>query len=256
MLAERRESFAASDSISGRVPASPVQPHRIKGQSVSRTATISMPAPPLASSSRSQDAGSSSSTRAPPAASSNQVGSAAPTARPAKNSQPPPAPSSGARSRAPSSASGGGGGGGRGGGPTARPRAQSNVGAKLLKKRQSVAYQQHPGLFATAAEGQAPYPPAVPAIPQDLATAGGPASSPSTGPPRPLAPAHEGPSDHHASSSTKSSSSRQTPAPVVRTDAEKQLLAKGLDVDQLASDSFKPEDCKTRASHTIHVALR
>lgn len=28
----------------------------------------------------------------------------------------------------------------------------------------------------------------------------------------------------------------------MRTDAEKQLLAKGLDVDQLASDSFKPED--------------
>ncbi|GAA5968117.1 hypothetical protein JCM8115_001745 [Rhodotorula mucilaginosa] len=199
-----------------------------------------MPAPPLASSSRPQDAGSSSSSRAPPAASSNQVGFAASTARPAKSSQPPPAPSSGARSRAPSSASGGGGGGG---GPTTRPRAQSNVGAKLLKKRQSVAYNQHPGLFATA-DGQAPYPPAVPAIPQGLATAGGPASSSSAAPPRPLAPASEGPSadHHHEPSSNKSSGSRQAPAPVVRTDAEKQLLAKGLDVDQLASDSFKPED--------------
>ncbi|TKA57432.1 hypothetical protein B0A53_00661 [Rhodotorula sp. CCFEE 5036] len=198
-----------------------------------------MPAPPLVSSSRPQDAGSSSSSRAPPqAASSNQVGSAASTARPAKSSQPPPAPSSGARSRAPSSASGGGGGGG---GTTTRPRAQSNVGAKLLKKRQSVAYNQHPGLFATA-DGQAPYPPSVPAIPQGLATAGGPASSSSAAPPPPLAPANEGPSDHHETSSNKSSGSRQAPAPVVRTDAEKQLLAKGLDVDQLASDSFKPED--------------
>lgn len=213
-----------------------------------------MPAPPLASSSRSQDAGSSSSSRAPPAASSNQAGSAAAPGRPAKSSQPPPAPSSGARSRAPSSASGGGGGGG-GGGPTTRPRAQSNVGAKLLKKRQSVAYNQHPGLFATA-DGQVTYPPAVPAIPQGLATTAGPASSSSAGPPRPLAAANEAPPDHqHASSSNKSSTSRQAPAPVVRTDAEKQLLAKGLDVDQLASDSFKPEDCKRRAPRTTDIFL-
>lgn len=240
---QRKESFAVSGLHSGRVSASPAQRHRRVVQSVSHAATESMPAPPPASSSRSQDAGSSSSSRAPPAASSNQVGSAAPTARPAKSSQPLLAPSSGARSRAPSSASGGGGGG-----PTTRPRAQSNVGAKLLKKRQSVAYNQHPGLFATA-DGQASPAPAVPAIPQGLVTTAGPASSSSAAPPRPLAPADEGSSNHHASSSNKSSSSRQAPAPVVRTDAEKQLLAKGLDVDQLASDSFKPEDCKKRSSY-------
>jgi hypothetical protein len=254
VFAEREKtSQMVTGSIGGRVSPSPAQQYRRVVQSVSLTATISMPAPPLASSSRPQDAGSSSSSRAPPAASSNQVGFAASTARPAKSSQPPPAPSSGARSRAPSSASGGGGGGG---GPTTRPRAQSNVGAKLLKKRQSVAYNQHPGLFATA-DGQAPYPPAVPAIPQGLATAGGPASSSSAAPPRPLAPASEGPSadHHHEPSSNKSSGSRQAPAPVVRTDAEKQLLAKGLDVDQLASDSFKPEDCKTCSSYNRCFSL-
>ncbi|GAA5868987.1 hypothetical protein JCM3774_002441 [Rhodotorula dairenensis] len=199
--------------------------------------------PPLASSSRLQDAGGSSSSRAPPAASSNQVGSSASTTRPAKSSEPPPAPSSGARSRAPSSASGGGGGGG--GGATARPRSQSNVGAKLLKKRQSVAYDRHPALFATG-DGQPPAVPAVPALPPGPAA--GLAAPSSSGPPsRTLAPTSGAPlssattADRHATTSAKSNA-KQAPAPVVRTDAEKQLLAKGLDVDQLASDSFKPED--------------
>lgn len=36
---------------------------------------------------------------------------------------------------------------------------------------------------------------------------------------------------------------KQAPPPI-RTEAEKQLIASGLDVDQLASDAFKPEDCE------------
>ncbi|GAA5976546.1 hypothetical protein JCM10908_005539 [Rhodotorula pacifica] len=206
-----------------------------------------MPAPPLASSSRLQDPNTSSSSRAPPAASSNQASNSSSQARPTKSSQPPPAPSSGARLRAPPGANGSEGGAGSGsGGATARPRSQSNVGAKLLKKRQSVAYNQHPALFATA-DGQAPHlPPAVPALPPGLAAgAAVPSSAGSSRPTGSAGPVPSAggavPSERDAAPSAKNTA-RPGPPAVVRSDAEKQLLAKGFDVDQLASDGFKPED--------------
>ncbi|POY72542.1 hypothetical protein BMF94_4368 [Rhodotorula taiwanensis] len=206
-----------------------------------------MPAPPSSSSSstRRPEPGAPSSSRAPPPgapASSNPTGPAG--SRSAKGSGPPPAPSSGARSRAPSGASGPANEG-LVVGP--RARSQSNVGAKLLKKRQSIAYSQHPALFATADGAEAP---AVPSLPQGIASSGGTSTgSRSNGPPR-LGGAAGPPSTTRAgeprgqseAAPSRQPSARSAPPPVVRTEAEKQLLASGLDVDQLASDAFKPED--------------
>lgn len=208
-----------------------------------------MPAPPSSSSSstRRPEPGAPSSSRAPPPgapASSNPTGPAG--SRSAKGSGPPPAPSSGARSRAPSGASGPANEG-LVAGP--RARSQSNVGAKLLKKRQSIAYSQHPALFATADGAEAP---AVPSLPQGIASSGGTSTgSRSNGPPR-LGGAAGPPSTTRAgeprgqseAAPSRQPSARSAPPPVVRTEAEKQLLASGLDVDQLASDAFKPEDCE------------
>ncbi|GAA6058631.1 hypothetical protein JCM10212_004042 [Sporobolomyces blumeae] len=112
------------------------------------------------------------------------------------------------------------------------PRPQSNVGARLLKKRQSVAYHPTPGPGAGGA-GPVPAVPALPTIPSGsgfpsgLGTSTqstGQGSKASTGQPQLGGP---GPSPSQ---------------PLPRTAAESQILATGLDVDQLSSDGFKPED--------------
>ncbi|GAA5938435.1 uncharacterized protein JCM15063_000734 [Sporobolomyces koalae] len=112
----------------------------------------------------------------------------------------------------------------------AGPRPQSNVGARLLKKRQSVAY--HPS-HAAPRSGPPPAIPAVPSlplgsthsIPQDV----GPSST-------------RAPSSAVAGSSGAGSNGVAQPLAPSRTQGENQLFATGLDVDQLASEGFKPED--------------
>ncbi|BGP54222.1 hypothetical protein JCM8202_001355 [Rhodotorula sphaerocarpa] len=174
------------------------------------------------------DGNGAASTRAPPASASapsasgssrSASGAPGPATRPPKNRPPPPAPSSGAA------------GAGAGG---ARPRSQSNVGARLLKKRQSVAYSQHPALFATdGAPGSEGGAPAVPALPPGMTASGAERTGgPST--------AGQG-SGPEGAAGLAGKPTKQAPPPI-RTEAEKQLIASGLDVDQLASDAFKPED--------------
>ncbi|GAA5961012.1 hypothetical protein JCM3765_006502 [Sporobolomyces pararoseus] len=136
-----------------------------------------------------------------------------------------------ARPQPTSANSNGSGGGG------AVPRPQSNVGARLLKKRQSVAYHPHQG--GHGGEGSIP---AVPSLPNDSFPQSTSASSSSRAPPQTsssLAPPIPGSSGRIPQQQQQQ---QQTQQLTQRTQGENQLLATGLDVDQLASEGFKPED--------------
>ncbi|GAA5954199.1 hypothetical protein JCM21900_006959 [Sporobolomyces salmonicolor] len=100
-------------------------------------------------------------------------------------------------------------------------RPQSNVGARLLKKRQSVAYHNQPG-----PPGGVPGAAGVPALPPMPTGVGGGGAG--------LA----GPGGQGANGAGVP----QGASALQRTGAENQLLATGLDFDQLASEGFKPED--------------
>lgn len=135
---------------------------------------------------------------------------------------PPPASSSGARHVriAPPPSTGGGGRLGPGGlqvpgGATARP--QSNVGARLLKKRQSVSY--HTAVSEGLVGGGGAAPP-MPAMPLGLMPGGGPPQQQPQGQGLPRMAANQ---------------------------ADDDLGRTGLDIDLLASESFKPEDCGSLA---------
>lgn len=171
-----------------------------------RPAGNSGPAPPVANSgsSRSQLASSGESSSRPPK----------------QNSGPPPSRSAGAATARP---------GAREANNTPQARPQSNVGAKLLKKRQSVSYQQ------AVADGlpvrQQGAIPAMPSLPTGMAGVGvAGASGVGAG----------GGLGGGAGSGLKLGA-HLTP----RGEGENQLVATGLDVDQLASEAFKPEDCES-----------
>ena len=175
------------------------------------------------------------------------------SSRPPQSSNgPPPAPSTGA-----STSSRGPGGAAQGGkasaAPAGRARAVSNVGARLLKKRQSVAYAAHPGISVDYAS--APAVPSLPSVPQggpagrmppggpgggggapdSQHVPGGPGLGPVVGSSGQLQRAPSGPQQQQQQ--------QQAPPRSPRPEAENQLLATGLDVDQLAHEGFKPEDC-------------
>ncbi|GAA5898494.1 exocyst subunit EXO84 [Sporobolomyces salmoneus] len=162
--------------------------------------------------------GSSSRSYAPPSgSSSNKPGFVAPTSRTAR-----PAPPNSTGSNA------------------AVPRPQSNVGARLLKKRQSVAYHNnHHGPGGGGGEAV----PAVPSLP-NLSFSQPQASSSSSaarGPPQAgsqLAPPVPGSTGRVPLQQQQ----QQQQLVTQRTQGENQLFATGLDVDQLASEGFKPED--------------
>ncbi|TNY18529.1 exocyst complex component EXO84 [Rhodotorula diobovata] len=132
--------------------------------------------------------------------------------------------------------------------PAGRARAQSNVGARLLKKRQSVAYHAHPGVSYEGAPAMPPMPP----MPQGAGQ--GPRAQPGAGagavgaqfvPGGPgLAPVASSSTIQHRAPSPQQQQKPQPQGPPrsARPEAESQLLATGLDVDQLASEGFKPED--------------
>ncbi|GAA5858578.1 hypothetical protein JCM1840_001268 [Sporobolomyces johnsonii] len=188
-----------------------------------------LPLPQSSSSSRLQADPSrpqaASPSRPPPSSSSSS--------RPqqAYSNDPPPSSSSSSRQPAPSSSSRSAGPSSGGGTvprqarlpPSGGPRPQSNVGARLLKKRQSVAYHNQPG----PSDG-VPGAGGVPALPpMPIGVGGGGAGL--------VGPGQGG----------KGANGVGVPqgAPAAqRTGAENQLLATGLDIDQLASEGFKPED--------------
>ncbi|GAA6028052.1 hypothetical protein JCM8097_001849 [Rhodosporidiobolus ruineniae] len=126
-------------------------------------------------------------------------------------------------------------------------RPQSNVGARLLKKRQSVAYH-HPSAPGGGAGGAggAPAVPALPPMPAAGAGSLGAPSAPGTGsggariPDGRLADGMDqaAPGGPSPPPSTRGQGAQADPARA----AEGQLLATGLDVDQLASEGFKPEE--------------
>lgn len=184
------------------------------------------------SSSRQGDA------RLPPPISSNS--NISPFARPSRtyatptNAGPPPsasssfvAPTSRQAARTPPAAAGG-----------ATPRPQSNVGARLLKKRQSVAYHPSQSQPGGGGGGAVPAVPSLPNIPSNYAQnqsnvqrvvqPGGPTA---------LGAQLQAPGGVQ---------SVQLQQQVERSQGENQLFATGLDVDQLASEGFKPEDCEPK----------
>ncbi|GAA5851476.1 hypothetical protein JCM9279_001081 [Rhodotorula babjevae] len=181
----------------------------------------------------------------PPSASSSRP--------PQSSNGPPPAPSAGA-----STSSRGPGGAAQVGkasaAPAGRARAVSNVGARLLKKRQSVAYAAHPGLGVDYAS--APAVPSLPGVPQGGPTGrvlpGGPAGGGGGGPDSQFVPGGPGLGPVAGSSGQlqrapsgpqqQQQQQQQAPPRSPRPEAENQLLATGLDVDQLAHEGFKPED--------------
>ncbi|GAA6052688.1 hypothetical protein JCM3770_007175 [Rhodotorula araucariae] len=140
--------------------------------------------------------------------------------------------------------------------PASRARAQSNVGARLLKKRQSVAYHAHPGVRVD--DTSAPDLPRLPPLPPGAGAAarlpaggGGGGSGvdaqgvPGTAGLAPVASSGGGQQQARAPSPQQQRQQPQLPPPQSqspRLEAESQLLATGLDVDQLASEGFKPED--------------
>ncbi|GAA5891419.1 hypothetical protein JCM6882_004688 [Rhodosporidiobolus microsporus] len=222
---------------------------------------MSRPPPPSGSSSRppqdSSRPSAPSSSRAPPPASSSS------SSRPPPSNGPPPSASASYNSSGPLPA-----GGGRGGSgarqvriaspddntppPTGRPRAQSNVGARLLKKRQSVAYHHHPQPGA----GEGGPVPAVPALPPLPGGALGGIGAPP--PPRipdgrladSMAPTGGAPPAQGGSGQSlppppaqqQQQQRQQQGGDAGKAGAESQLMATGLDVDTLASEAFKPED--------------
>ncbi|GAA5855919.1 hypothetical protein JCM8547_000416 [Rhodosporidiobolus lusitaniae] len=212
---------------------------------------MSRPPPPSGSSSRAPGDGPSSVPRAaPPSASSSS--------RPPHSSGGAPGPSSSSQAPGPPGGSRGGAGGPRvrmapsannppSASSSGAARQQSNVGARLLKKRQSVAYHHHAGpLGGGGGEGT----PAVPALPPMPGGAGGGARM---GAPPALQPQQqqrqipdgrlaEGiPLPQPAGQGAAPQQKRQEQDPT-RAGAEGQLMATGLDVDELASEAFKPED--------------
>ncbi|GAA5869196.1 hypothetical protein JCM16303_000387 [Sporobolomyces ruberrimus] len=131
---------------------------------------------------------------------------------------PPPSASSGASSRVPG------------------PRPQSNVGARLLKKRQSVAYQQpNQGIPGSLAQPI----PAVPSLPT---------LAPNNLVPLPTTSSNtrigggSGSGNQLGLPGARSGTGQGQQQVTQRTQGENQLFATGLDVDQLASEGFKPED--------------
>ncbi|SCZ93419.1 BZ3500_MvSof-1268-A1-R1_Chr6-3g08647 [Microbotryum saponariae] len=157
---------------------------------------------------------------------------------------------------------------------TGGPRAQSNVGAKLLKKRQSVSYpnHHHGQIYAVGARGIGPgeVVPALPTLPQGmmLPTGAGQAavvgsggrSGPNQMMPSSLipggglvggtAPSHDG-TLPDPSSRTPSPSNSKTQAQrkgtvneglAVDFETEQRLAMTGLDIDSFASERFKPEE--------------
>ncbi|GAA5998283.1 exocyst subunit EXO84 [Rhodotorula paludigena] len=134
--------------------------------------------------------------------------------------------------------------------PPTRARSQSNVGARLLKKRQSVAYHQPPGVRAAV--------PDVPALPPISAGISAGLEEGAAGPGRGGAAGGGGAGTAHlapkgmglgpVSEDGAKNKQGRSPTPLPKDDepdrpeAEGQLLATGLDVEQLASEGFKPED--------------
>ncbi|KAL7340040.1 exocyst complex component EXO84 [Rhodotorula toruloides] len=131
---------------------------------------------------------------------------------------------------------------------TGRARAQSNVGAKLLKKRQSVAYSAHPAYEA----GSVPAVPSLPKlgpvagsverVPTPTGMGGGAAVLPGLAPFAARAPSPAAQIGALAVKERQEQPQAQAQPLSARNEAESQLLATGLDVDQLASEGFKPED--------------
>ncbi|GAA5946666.1 hypothetical protein JCM3775_001139, partial [Rhodotorula graminis] len=178
------------------------------------------------------------------------------SSRPPQSSNgPPPAPSAGA-----SSSSRGPGGAAQGGKASSaqagRARAVSNVGARLLKKRQSVAYAAHPGISVDYASASAV--PSLPSVqqggPAGRMPAGGPGGGGAGAPGSQFVPGGPGLGPVAGSSGQQQQRAppgqsqqqpqqqQQAPPRSPRPEAENQLLATGLDVDQLAHEGFKPED--------------
>ncbi|KAM0788257.1 hypothetical protein ACM66B_001408 [Microbotryomycetes sp. NB124-2] len=148
-------------------------------------------------------------------------------------SQRPPMPSQASSARSPSRNNTGGpppsrsaGASGPGYDPS---RPQSNVGVRLLKKRQSVSYAN-----AEAAQrvyGRYDAPP-MPSMPEDARDAGASNFNQSTAPPN----------QQQSQQQQQLRADKSIRRPPERSDGELQILATGLDVDSLASESFKPED--------------
>ncbi|GAA5821380.1 hypothetical protein JCM11251_004596 [Rhodosporidiobolus azoricus] len=200
----------------------------------------------------------------PSAPSSSRAPTSASSSRPPPSNGPPPSASASYNSSGPSSAGGGRGGSGsrqvriaspdnNNPPPTGRPRAQSNVGARLLKKRQSVAYH-HP----SQAGGDGEPMPAVPALPPMPGGAGGNGAPPLARIPDGRLAEGMGAGGAAQAIPPVQGGSAQPPKPQQppreqrqqqlqdgdsgKVGAESQLLATGLDVDALASEAFKPED--------------
>ncbi|BGP38482.1 exocyst complex component exo84 [Rhodotorula kratochvilovae] len=133
--------------------------------------------------------------------------------------------------------------------PPSRPRAQSNVGARLLKKRQSVAYHAHPGVRID--EAGVPDVPRLPPLPQGVGGARPPGGGGAGGDAQfvpsgvglaPVAGGSSGQQQPRAPSPQQQLEQHAPPPQSPRPEAEGQLLATGLDIEQLASEGFKPED--------------
>lgn len=139
-----------------------------------------------------------------------------------RNGGPPPSASSGSNSA------------------TARPK--SNVGARLLKKRQSVSYQ-------TAVNGGISLPvgviPGVPSLPTVLP------------PPVPSAGASAQPSSSSAMTGVGAGGKQRSASPippggVTGTGAEGKFAALGVDIELLAAESFRPEECERAWLRPFH----
>lgn len=132
---------------------------------------------------------------------------------PSSRNGPPPAASSSGQQHRQAGAQQQQGSGGAG------ARAQSNVGARLLKKRQSVSYNQ---AVADGYGGSRGAVPAMPSLPQGMTSNGG-------------------------AGAVVPSSSKVVPAVAGGTRGDgstDRLVATGLDVDSLASETFRPEECE------------
>ncbi|GAA5974202.1 hypothetical protein JCM11641_003323 [Rhodosporidiobolus odoratus] len=211
-----------------------------------------MSRPPPSSSSTSRPPPDASRSAAPGPSRAPPQPSISPSTRQAHSNGPPASASASHSSSGPP----GGGRGGAGGrqvrlpsssNTAGMPRPQSNVGAKLLKKRQSVAYHHH---FGPSDGGPVPAVPTLPPMPQGMSV-GGPAVAAGLPPSQGRIPdgrladgmGQAGPSSLPGGQGPPvGSQQRQVPVDPARAAAEGQLIATGLDVDQLASEGFKPED--------------
>lgn len=112
------------------------------------------------------------------------------------------------------------------------PRMQSNVGARLLKKRQSVSYQAAIAGGISLPVGVVPGVPSLPSVIPPMPSG----VHPGTGPLGPVA--STGPGQKGASRAT-------SPSPQPGAVSTAGFAGLSVDVEALSAESFKPEDCQS-----------